>query len=114
MKRCAVVAAAWLTAAAQAGELSCYRDPATDAMHCIDPAEVRERDGLRSAPLYRGGPQRVHRTSTTLHVDCKLRTARLKDADGVTYAGGPSSATPLLETLTRELCLATVRPPAKR
>lgn len=94
---------------AQARELKCYQDRATDAVHCVDVQEVTQRGTLRVAPLYRGGVDQVRQTSARLAVDCASRVAHLKDADGVSYGAGPINATPMLAELAGYVCAAKIR-----
>ena len=73
--------------------LTCYTDPRTDAMQCIDTKRVRERDGIRMTPLYTGGPNNVEATSFSVHVNCKTNVLHLKDRNGVSFAGSSGSET---------------------
>lgn len=83
----AVVAGLASTNLAHAKGLECYANPNTDAHQCIDPAQVREEKGIRSAPLFTGGPKEVRPSGFSVHVNCATRVIHLKDRDGVSFAG---------------------------
>lgn len=100
-----IAAVAW---PAGARDLKCHRDRVTDAVHCIDADQVRAREQLRLAPLYRGGPDMVRPTSVRLAVDCATGTARLVDEDGVSFGAGPVSSTAALAELSRAVCAAKI------
>lgn len=99
---------ALLAPPAETRELKCYRDPLTDAVHCVDVHAVSQRGALRLAPLYRGGPDKVRRTSSRLAVDCAAGVAHLKDDDGASYGAGPVTSTPLLSALAGYVCSARI------
>lgn len=85
-------------------ELQCYENPKSNAMQCVAPTQVREKDGIRSAPLYGGGPNRIRDTGFTIHVNCKTGVTHLKDRDGVSFAGGDGHETPALRQLRSIVC----------
>lgn len=86
------------------GELSCAVEKRTDAHQCIDPLELRETDGIRWAPLYRGGPNSIRKTSMTAHANCGTQVLHLKDRDGVSFAGGRFYETDMARQLGGILC----------
>lgn len=89
--------------------MACSRNSTTDAMSCIDENNVREKNGIRSAPLYTGGPNGVRDSGFTLHVNCATGVAHLKDRDGVSFAGGTGNETPAIKALRGWTCDAKVR-----
>lgn len=97
---------------ATAATLSCYVDPQTDARQCIDPKEIREKDGIRFTPFYTGGPNGVRKTSYTLHVNCGTGVTHLKDYQGVSFAGGDGDETRAIRSLRTWICDAVI--PSKK
>ena len=93
--------------AASAAKLTCYQDPRTDAMQCIDAKRVKEREGIRMTPLYTGGPNNVEATSFSIHVNCGTNVFHLKDRNGVSFAGGSGSETKASRALRDRVCTAT-------
>ena len=87
-----------------AGSLACYEDPRTNAHQCFDEKQVREKDGIRIASLYMGGPNGVEKTSFTLNVNCKTEVVHLKDRQGVSFAGGNGSETVAVRALRKWMC----------
>lgn len=85
-------------------DLRCAVDARTDAHQCIRVSEVRERDGIVTAPLYAGGPQRVRPTGFAAAANCRTQVLHLKDADGVTFGGGRFSDSAMAGQLGRALC----------
>lgn len=103
------IAAAALLAglSTSAASLSCYEDPRTNAYQCFDAKQVREKDGIRIAALYTGGPNGVDKTNFTLNVNCATQVVHLKDRQGVSFAGGYGSETKALRSLRTWVCEAT-------
>lgn len=87
-----------------AGSIACYENPRTNAYQCFDEKQVREKDGIRIASLYTGGPNGVEKTNFTINVNCKTEVVHLKDRYGVSFAGGYGSETPALRTLRQWIC----------
>lgn len=102
----ALGALAAVSTAAHAVQLSCSRDRRTDAMQCVGQSEVRERDGIRYAPLYMGGPNEVTKTSFTIHTNCATGVTHLKDRAGVSFAGGTGNETRAVSELRGIICAA--------
>lgn len=94
-------------------EVQCYENPATNAMQCVAPSQVREKNGIRFAPLYSGGPNRIKETGFTIHVNCTTGVAHLKDRDGVSFAGGSGNETPAIRQLRSIVCAAKPAPAKK-
>lgn len=109
MRAAALLAALAIAPSAFAANVQCYENPRTNAMQCVAPTEVRERDGIRFSPLYMGGPNNIRKTSFTIHTNCKTGVTHLKDADGVSFAGGYGSETKALETLRGVVCTAPIK-----
>lgn len=105
----ALIALGLAAAAPARAELRCHHDRVTDRVLCIDEREVRRSGLVRTAPLLRGGPERVRRTAARLAVNCATREARLIDEDGVAFGIGPSNSTEALDTLSRAVCEAVVK-----
>jgi len=101
------VASLLTTTATWAIPLACYQDPRTDAVQCIDDKSVVEKDGIRSAALWTGGPKNIEKTSYTVHVNCGTNVIHLKDRQGVSFAGGSGSETPASRSLRDMICGAT-------
>jgi len=78
-------------------------------MHCLDLHQVRERDGIRYARLYTGGPNGVRGTNFSVHSNCATGVVHLKDRDGVSFAGGTGNETAAIRMLREMLCSASVR-----
>jgi hypothetical protein len=66
--------------------IDCAVDKTTDAYFCYDVREVREVNGIRRAPLYKGGPNSIHRTTFSIAANCTTMLLHLKDSDGVSFA----------------------------
>lgn len=107
----ALFIAALLPMGAVAVELQCHENSSTNAMQCVAPSQVKEKDGIRSAPLYTGGPNGVRLTKFTVHVNCKTSVLHLKDRDGVSFAGGTTN-TKASRDLQNILCEA--KPPSHK
>lgn len=105
-----VAAVAWDPAYAEDPE--CYSDSVTGATQCVLPSQVREKAGIRSAPLYTGGPNSVRPTRITVNVECKTGVMHLKDRDGVSFAGGQTN-TPATRRLEKIICGTTIKKGAK-
>jgi hypothetical protein len=98
---------------ATAGKLSCYDNDVTASRTCYAPSEVKMRDGIRYAPMYYGGPQRVHESGVTLAINCSTGQVHLKDRDGVSFAGG-QGGTPALTALRNWICEERIKAPAAK
>lgn len=94
---------------AVAGNLSCFRDPRTDATGCVNVEEVREAQGIRYAKFYSGGPTEVGDTGYTIATNCRTGVTHLKDRRGVSFAGGAGNETEMLTELRNIVCGATLR-----
>lgn len=94
--------------------LSCYQDPRTDAVQCIDAKNVSEVSGIRSAALWTGGPKNITKTAYTIAVNCSTNVVHLKDKQGVSFAGGSGSDTPASRSLRDMVCSATPKNLAKK
>ena len=102
------------TLAIAGNDTLCGRDPRTDAMICVRSGELRETDGIRHAPLWKGGPQGVRKTPYFVHFNCSTNVVHLKDRDGVSFGGGQSTDTEQLKQLTSSACSETLRRSSKR
>lgn len=109
-----LAAAATCHGAVHATELQCAIDPASDAHQCIAPAELKETDGVRWAPLYRGGPNALRKSSLTAHANCRSRVLHLKDPDGVSIATGRFSDTAMSRQMGALLCDTPLPSPKKK
>lgn len=105
----AAVAASLMPLCAAALPLECYVDRRTDAHQCVAPSEIRESEGIRSAPLFTGGPKGVDRTGYTIHTNCSTGVTHLKDRKGVSFAGGDGTETRAVRQLRAIMCEATLR-----
>lgn len=94
---------------AEAVQISCHENKRTNAMMCVAPTEVRERDGIRFAPLYSGGPNNIRKTSFTVHTNCRTGVTHLKDSDGVSFAGGYGNETTAIQMLRTTICEAPLK-----
>ncbi len=107
-----------LAASAQKRSLTCAEDPATQGLFCFAPVELKESAGIRSAPLYTGGPNGITRSPYTVAVNCATAVLHLKDHQGVSFGGaGPGEGTVQSRDLRRKVCAASVAlptPPKKR
>lgn len=117
--RLAVLAAAALSILcashdALAAKVECAVNPRTDAHTCVDVRQLQEKDGLRSAPMFSGGPNGVRRTGFSVVTNCKTGVTHLKDRDGVSFAGGYGNETSVLRTLRGVMCEAPVPARKKR
>lgn len=101
------IALLFLASAAQAGDLMCAEDQATQRRHCYAPSELREQDGIRSARYYSGGPKSVRATPYTIAINCGTLVTHLKDRDGVSFAGG-QALTPPMRALRDSICAETL------
>lgn len=109
MHRWFIAAIAAVSFPSWAVQLQCHRDARTDAMQCVGQSEVRERDGIRSAPLYMGGPNGVRPTSFSVHTNCATGVTHLKDRDGVSFAGGHGNETKAVRELRSIICEAPLK-----
>lgn len=94
---------------ASAVPLTCYENPRTNAQQCFDARQVREKDGIRIATLYTGGPNGVDKTNFTINVNCATSVVHLKDRQGVSFAGGYGNETEALRSLKTWVCEAKPR-----
>jgi len=103
------VALAWILAGpclAAGIPLECFEAPGTMKTMCIAPSQVRENGSVRSSPLYMGGPGGVTKTPYFVVSDCKKSVSTLQDAQGVNFAGGISSQTQAMGSLSQWICNA--------
>lgn len=98
-----------LTCAPGAYAMACYENKATNAFTCFDDKAVREKNGVRWAPLYSGGPSGVRATGFTIHSNCSTGVTHLKDGDGVSFAAGTGHETKNVRALRTWLCEAKVK-----
>jgi len=92
---------------------TCAEDARTNEHFCFQQSEMREADGIRTAPLYTGGPKEVERTNFTIAANCSTGVLHLKDRRGVSFAGaGPNEGTQVSRLLARRFC-ETSLPPVK-
>lgn len=100
---------------AHGGNLSCYQDPVTDAMQCVDTTAVREVEtAIRATRFYSGGPNRVRDTNMTIQTNCVTGNTHLKDRDGVSFAGGTGQETAALRALRKIICEAPLTPTKRK
>lgn len=100
---------------ARAMPLECAEDRKTNAYFCFAPSELKEADGIRAAPLYKGGPKEVTRTPFTIAANCATGVMHLKDRQGVSFAGSaPGQGTEHSRRLRQIICAATVPSPKKK
>ncbi len=78
---------------------------------CIDEAMVSANGDTRASPIYVGGPNEVRKTTFTLVTNCAKDVSTLQDRDGVNFAGGLSSSTTALASLSQWVC--AVKSPRK-
>lgn len=98
-------------AASHAVQVTCYTDPKTDAATCYTPSRVTENNGIRTAPLSKGGPNGVRPTGFTIAVNCATQVVHLKDRDGVSFAGGgPGEGTRAMRALRDWICQEPLKP----
>jgi hypothetical protein len=93
-------------------DVQCAVDQRTEAHQCIALSELRESQGIRSAPLYSGGPKEINRTPYTVAVNCDTKVLHLKDRQGVSFGGGSFGAdapTKMVRDLGALICNAQVR-----
>lgn len=102
------------TGAAAAIPLECAINERTDAHQCVAPSEIREINGIRVAPLYVGGPNKLRKTTFTAHANCSTKVLHLKDSDGVSFGGGHFNQTEMTQQLSRVLCAAVAAVPKKK
>lgn len=87
--------------------LVCAEDFNTNALFCFARSQVRDSDGIRSAPLYTGGPKSMSRSNFTVNVNCAGGVMALKDRQGVTFAGASAdTGTQQSRDLLRYLCVS--------
>ncbi len=109
MKRLSAAFLLW-PVLATAKPLTCVSNERTDATYCIQDAEVREEDGIRTAPLYMGGPKEVDRSGYYLAANCQSKVMHLKDRRGVSFAGGDAlSSSAEGRNLFTLLCTTTLK-----
>lgn len=109
-----VLLTASIKALAAGVSLQCAEDKTTNGMFCFAPSELKEKDGIRTASLYSGGPNGVSRTSFTIAANCATGVMHLKDRQGVSFAGaGPGEGTKQSRDLRRYVCAAELPAPKK-
>ncbi len=89
---------------ASAANVTCYEEPGSRKMTCIDEAAVDANGSIRSSPLYTGGPNGVKKTPYRMLVDCDRKVTTLQDSAGVNFAGASSGAAPASESLSSTMC----------
>jgi hypothetical protein len=116
MKHQLIAAALWLTAInAAAVPVQCAEDKRTNAMFCIAPSELREANGIRSAPLFTGGPNGVERSDFTVATNCATGVLHLKDRRGVSFGGSSvGDDTQQSRDLRRLVCDTPLPTPKKK
>ena len=98
-----------------AAELTCAENEATNAYFCFNEKELREEQGIRTAPLYMGGPKSVNKTAYHIAANCATGVMHLKDRQGVSFAGsGPGQGTAQSRQLRRYVCEVTLPAPKKK
>lgn len=98
-----------------AASLTCAEDPATNGLFCFNQKEVRLVSGIRSAPLYIGGPNGVDRSPYSVAANCDTGVLHLKDKQGVSFGGaGPGQGTTQSRQLRRLVCEAPIDTPKKK
>ena len=100
--------------AASAVQVRCAEDPRTNGRQCVPLSQVVERDGIRVAPLYQGGPAGVSKTDFTVHVNCSSQVLHLKDRQGVSFAGGTFSDSRMVRDLGFIVCDAPLAKPSRK
>ena len=100
-----------IAGSASAIPLDCAQDPVTDAYTCFAHSEVREAAGMRTAPIYMGGPKSMERTSLTVSVDCAKKLMFLKDRQGVKFAGESidGASTPQSQQMLTSMCALQIK-----
>ncbi|HEU6454132.1 MAG TPA: hypothetical protein VN201_01575, partial [Roseateles sp.] len=96
---CAVVLVA-SAAAVHAVPLQCAENKTTNGLFCFAPSQLKEAAGIRTAPLYAGGPNLIERTPYTIAANCSTGVMHLKDRRGVSF-GGAGEGTPQSRELLR-------------
>lgn len=91
-----------------ADNLSCHENKATNAHTCFSTTRLREVDGIRQAPLFTGGPNRLRDTGFSIHVNCRSGVVHLKDRDGVSFAGGTGNETEAITSMKQWMCAANL------
>jgi hypothetical protein len=89
-----------------AAKLSCYEEPGTRKVWCIDEAAVRVNADTRAAGVFTGGPNGVRPTGHTFVVNCSKKISTLQDKDGVNFAAGVGNETPVSRALSGWICAA--------
>ncbi len=111
----AFVTSAFLSHESIAASLNCAEDPATNGHFCFNPKEIRIESGIRTAPLYIGGPKGVDRSPYLVAANCDTGVMHLKDKQGVSFGGaGPGQGTTQSRQLRRLVCEASVNAPKKK
>jgi hypothetical protein len=94
---------------AHAIELTCAEDKTTNGHFCFSEKDLRESNGIRTAPLYTGGPNGVSKTQYHIAANCSTGVMHLKDRQGVSFAGsGPGEGTTQSRQLRRYVCEANL------
>ena len=104
----AFLAVAFLAGTASAQSVTCAQNEATDALFCFPPGKLVERAGIRTAPLFMGGPNAIRATPYTIAANCSTGVMHLKDSNGVSFGGAsPGEGTRHSRELRRLVCAAT-------
>lgn len=95
--------------AAHAIPLNCTEDKTTNGYFCFAEKELREVNGIRTAPFYMGGPNGVERTPYRIAANCATGVLHLKDRQGVSFGGsGPGEGTVHSRQLRQDFCAAAM------
>ena len=98
-----------------AASLTCAENPATNGYFCFNEKELRIEAGIRTAPLYTGGPKGVTRSPYFIAANCDTGVMHLKDKQGVSFGGaGPSEGTTQSRQLRTFVCEASLGGPKKK
>lgn len=93
-----------------ASEVVCHENKRTNAYMCINEKAVSEdKNGIRYAALFSGGPRQVRKTPYEIHTNCTTGVTHLKDRDGVSFAGGSGFETEMVRELRKMVCEAPVK-----
>lgn len=107
MTRFALLALMVVTAGSvHAAKLSCYEEPGTRKVWCIDEAAVRVNGDTRAAGMFTGGPNGARPTGHNFIVNCSKSIVTLQDKDGVNFGASSSSETPVTRALSKWICAA--------
>lgn len=94
---------------ARAASVTCAEDPTTNGYFCFNEKELRFENGIRTAPLYTGGPKGVTKSPYFIAANCESGVLHLKDRQGVSFGGaGPGEGTPQSRQLRQYVCGASI------